>query len=151
MSTMRFQTTVAKSGTRTYVAIPFDPNEAWGSKARHHVAGTVNGCRIRGTLGSDGAQFFLLLGAAWRRDNGMAAGDVVDVGLDAEGPQIDSVSPDVAAALEAEPRAKAFFDALASFYRNNYVRWVESAKRPETRTKRIGEMIDLLKNGTKQR
>ncbi len=32
------------------VAIPFDPDQAWGAKARHHVNGTVNGCRVRVTL-----------------------------------------------------------------------------------------------------
>jgi uncharacterized protein YdeI (YjbR/CyaY-like superfamily) len=40
---------------------------------------------------------------------------------------------------------------LATFYRNNYIRWIESAKRPETRRGRIAEMVDLLKAGTKQR
>ena len=27
------------------IAVPFDPDEAWGAKAEHQVNGTVNGCR----------------------------------------------------------------------------------------------------------
>ena len=151
MSTQRFTTTIAKSGSRTYIALPFDPNETWGVKQRHYVTGSVNGCSIRGSLGSDGAQFFLPLGAAWRRENGLDAGATVEVELAPEGPQSATLAPDVVAALDAEPQAKLYFDSLATFYRNNYVRRIESAKRPETRSARIAEMLSLLKAGKKQR
>jgi hypothetical protein len=151
LTTQRFQTHIAKSGTRTFIAIPFDPNEVWGAKQRHHITGSVNGCTVRGSLGSDGTQFFLPLGAAWRRDNGLDAGAKVDVVLSPEGPQSERLSPDVASTLEAEPQAKDFFEALATFYRNTYIKWIESAKRPETRAARISEMVALLKAGKKQK
>jgi len=95
--------------------------------------------------------FFLSLGPAWRRDNGIDAGAKVEVVLAPEGPQSDTLSSDVVAALNADPKAKAFFDSLATFYRKNYIRWIESAKRPETRTARIAQMMRLLKAGKKQR
>ena len=151
MSTQRFTTTIAQLGTRTYIALPFDPNETWGVKQRHHVTGSVNGYSVRGSLGSDGAQFFLPLGAAWRRDNGLDAGATVEVVLAPEGPQSAALTPDVVAALDSEPQARLYFDSLATFYRNNYMRWIESAKRPETRSARIAEMLSLLKAGKKQR
>lgn len=151
MATQRFKTMVAKTGSRTYIAIPFDPNEVWGVKQRHHITGTVNGCAVRGSLGSDGSQYFLPLGAAWRRDNGVEAGAEVEVVLAPEGPQTDALAPDILAALESEPEARAFFDSLATFYRNGYVRWIEGAKRLETRQARIAEMLGLLKVGKKQR
>lgn len=151
MSTKRFKTTVAQSGGRTYVMLPFNPNEVWGVKRRHYVTGSLNGCAVRGCLDSNGSRFFLPLGAAWRRDNGVEAGAKVEVVLAAEGPQSDALSPDIVAALDAEPQAKAFFDSLATFYRKNYIRWIESAKRPATRSARIAEMIRLLKAGKKQR
>lgn len=151
MSTQRFQTTISKSGTRTFIALPFNPNDVWGVKGRHHITGTVNGHDVRGSLGSDGTQYFLPLGAAWRRDCGLDAGAEVDVVLTPEGPQSESMSPDVVAALDAEPQAKVFFESLATFYRNTYIKWIESAKRPETRAARIKEMIELLKAGKKQK
>jgi len=151
LTIQQFKTIVAKSGTRVFVPIPFNPNEVWGVKQRHHIQGTVNGHGVRGSLGSDGTQYFLLLGAAWQRDCSLDAGDKVDVVLSPEGPQSEGLSPDVVSALEAEPKAKAFFESLATFYRNTYIKWIESAKKPETRSARINEMIELLKAGRKQK
>ena len=151
MSARKFKAKVAVSGSRVYVPIPFDPNEAWGVKQRHYTTGTINGHTIRASLGSDSASYFLPLGAAWRRDSGINAGDSVSVVLSPEGPQQTSLSPDVASALAAEPTALAFFESLATFYRNTYIKWIEGAKRPETRASRITEMIALLKAGVKQK
>jgi hypothetical protein len=151
MTTQTFKTVVSKSGTRVFVPIPFNPNDVWGVKGRHHVSGTVSGHGVRGSLGSDGTQYFLPLGAAWRRDCGIDAGDNVEVVLSPEGPQSQALSPDVAAALDAAPPARAFFESLATFYRNTYIKWIESAKKPETRSARINEMIELLKASKKQK
>jgi hypothetical protein len=151
LTTQRFKTVVAKSGTRVFVPIPFNPNDIWGVKARHHIRGTVNQHKVRGSLGSDGKQYFLLLGAAWRRDCDVDAGTNVDVVLEPEGPQSENISPDIIRALDAEPKAKAFFESLATFYRNTYIKWIESAKKSETRSARIREMITLLKQGRKQK
>ena len=151
LSTRRFQTVLMKSGSRIFIPIPFNPNEVWGVKRRHYIRGTVNGCDVRGSLGSDGKQYFLPVGAAWRRGSGIEAGDKVDVALAPEGPQSEGLSADVLTALDAAPQAKAFFESLATFYRNTYIKWIESAKRPETRTARIKEMIELLKAGKKQK
>lgn len=151
MTSQHFKAVVSKSGNRVFIAIPFNPNEAWGVKQRHYIMGTVNGHRVRGSLGSDGTRYFLPLGAVWRRDNGLEAGSEVDVVLSPEGPQSAGLSPDVAAALDAEPQASAFFASLATFYRNTYIKWIEGAKRPETRSARIQEMIELLKAGKKQK
>jgi hypothetical protein len=151
LTSQHFKTTISKSGTRTFIALPFNPNDVWGVKQRHHIKGSVNGHGVRGSLGSDGTQYFLPLGAAWRRDCGLEAGTKVDVVLSPEGPQSESLSADITSALEAEPQAKAFFESLATFYRNTYIKWIESAKRLETRTARIHEMIQLLKAGKKQK
>ena len=146
-----FTTIVQKAGSRVFIALPFDPQTTWGSKQRHHVRGTINNLTIRGSLGSDREHYFLLLGAAWRRDNGIETGATVRVILTPEGPQQEMLAPDIAEALAQEPAAAEFFAALATFYRNNYVRWIESAKRAETRSVRIAEMVALLKAGKKQK
>ena len=151
MTTQRFKTVISKSGSRVFIPLPFNPNEVWGVKQRHHIRGSVNEHGVRGSLGSDGTQYFLPLGAAWRRDCGLEAGANVEVILSPEGPQSENLSPDVAAALDIEPQAKAFFESLATFYRNTYIKWIESAKRSETRIARIHEMIQLLKAGKKQK
>jgi uncharacterized protein YdeI (YjbR/CyaY-like superfamily) len=62
------------------------------------------------------------------------------------------LAPDVAAALDASPAAGVFFDSLAQFYRNAFLRWIDATKRrPEQRPVRIAEMVRLLEAGKKER
>ena len=138
---------------RVMVPVPFDPDEVWGHKPQHHVAGTVNGMRIRAVIEPLGiAGRGIVLGAAWRRDCGIGPGDEVQVVLDPEGPQREDLAPDIAAALDAEPAAGAFFDSLAQFYRRGYLRWIDATtRRPDVRAERIAEMVRLCKAGVKER
>ena len=72
--------------------------------------------------------------------------------LEPEGPQRADLAPDIAAALDAEPEAAAFFDSLAQFYRKAWLRWIDSTKRnPEPRPVRISEMVRNLQEGRKER
>jgi len=151
LNPQRFKATIVPSGARAFIPLPFDPNEVWGARERHHVTGSVNGCALRGPLDSNGSQYFLPLGPSWRRDNGLEASDEVEVVLAPEGPQLGRLGTDITAALEAEPQAKSFFESLPTFYRKNFIRDIESAKRPETRARRIAEMVALLKEGKRQR
>jgi hypothetical protein len=137
---------------RAYVSLPFDPAEVWGARGRYYVAGTINGMKFRGRLDESGKGHFLPLGPAYRRDSGLQPGDVVDVVIVDEHPPRDGLATDVSAALDAEPEAGEFFDSLASFYRKNYLRWIDATKRrPDVREARIAEFVELLKAGRKQR
>ena len=137
---------------RAYVTLPFDPAQVWGERGRYYVAGTINGMKVRGRLDESGKGHFLPLGPAYRRDNGLQPGDVVDVVLVDEHPPREGLAPDISAALDAEPEAGRFFDALAGFYRKNYLRWIDATKRrPDVREARIAEFVELLKAGRKQR
>lgn len=146
-----FEVSISVTGSRTSLPIPFDPNVVWGKKQRHYVAGQINGCPIRGSLGSDGSQYFLPLGAAWKRDAHIDLNEPVKVTLYPEGPQQDNLADDITSAFSSDEDAKAYFDSLATFYRNTYIRWIESAKRPETRAARIAEMMALLRDKKKQK
>ena len=137
---------------RVLVPLPFDPDEAWGCRHEHRVAGTVGGAGVRAVVEPLGDGHGILLGPAWRRDCGVGPGDEVAVVLAPEGPQQADLAPDVAAALEAEPAAGAFFDSLARFYRRAYLGWIDATKRrPEARAARIAEAVEHLKAGRKER
>ena len=142
-----FDTIVQKEGSFTFLAIPFSPREVWGAKPRFHVTGTINGMPVRGTLGALGQDYFLRLGAKWMQDCGIEPAANVTVQLSLEGPQEGSISSDISKALSGNKKAKVFFDGLPTFYRKNFIRWIESAKREQTRIKRINEMINLLSEG----
>ncbi|MBE0698908.1 MAG: YdeI/OmpD-associated family protein, partial [Anaerolineaceae bacterium] len=113
--------------------------------------GTVNGFAFRGELNEEWSLYYLNLGPAWLRDSGLSAGSLVEVAIGPEGPLGDRLPADVRAALEADAQAKAFFESLPTFYRNNFMRSIEGAKRPETRAARIAEMMDLLKARKRQK
>jgi hypothetical protein len=133
------------------VAIPFDPSLAWGDRDQYHVHGTVGGHHVRGPLVGLNGGWSLQLGPSWCRTPGFGPGDEVEVILGPEGPQSTTLGTDVAAAFASEPAAARFFDSLPSFYRKNYARWIEGAKRPETRAKRIAETVDLARLGKRER
>jgi uncharacterized protein YdeI (YjbR/CyaY-like superfamily) len=53
------------------------------------------------------------------------------------------------AALEQHSKAQEFFNTLIKTDQKQYITWIASAKRPETREKRIKEAIELLEKGQK--
>ncbi len=64
-------------------------------------------------------------------------------------PTIPDLLAYIAKALKANPKAWNFFEELAPTYRRHFVGWIHTAKRPETREKRIRESIALLTAGKK--
>jgi hypothetical protein len=151
-STERFRVVVvARPQGGITVGIPFDPTHAWGALDAFHVHGTVGGHTFRGALTDEGGRWLLQLGPSWCRRPGFGAGDEVEVVMAPEGPRSSSMGADVETAFAAEPEAARFFDSLPTFYRNNFARWIDGAKRPETRQKRVSELIDLTKHGKRER
>jgi Bacteriocin-protection, YdeI or OmpD-Associated len=150
--TMTF-TAVARGRPRGGIAIdlPFDPASVWGERDRFYLAGSIEQYSMRGVVPGGTDAPTLELGPAWCRDPRVGAGATLRVSVEPEGPQLDSMSADLADAISAEPRARRFFESLATHYRNGYVSWVESAKRPETRARRISDTIAGLNAGRRER
>ncbi|HTT55200.1 MAG TPA: YdeI/OmpD-associated family protein [Streptosporangiaceae bacterium] len=153
MRAQRFHAVIS-AGPRdsAVITLPFDPDQAWGAKANHPVGGTINGCRIRARLSPGGSGWVLSLALNRLRGMGVTVGDDVIVELAPEGPQRGDLADDIAAALEANPAAAAFFDTLAQFYRKAYLRWIDATtRRPDLRAARIAEVVGLLAAGIKER
>lgn len=64
-------------------------------------------------------------------------------------PSIPEMPAYVAKAFKASPKAWKFFQSLSPRSRRDFVVWIHTAKRPETRQKRIRESIELLLAGKK--
>jgi uncharacterized protein YdeI (YjbR/CyaY-like superfamily) len=58
--------------------------------------------------------------------------------------------PDLDAALDSSPAARATFDGFTPGCRREYVEWVVEAKRPETRSKRIAQAVEWMAEGKKR-
>ena len=80
----------------------------------------------------------------------MAAGEEVDVSITLDtAPREIAVPDDLAAAFDEPARAR--FDALAYSHQKEWVRWVEEAKKPETRAARIEKTVESLREGKRTR
>ncbi|MBE0664399.1 MAG: YdeI/OmpD-associated family protein, partial [Candidatus Aminicenantes bacterium] len=60
-------------------------------------------------------------------------------------PEVQSIPPYIRAALKNDQQAAVFFASLAPSYRRLYVNWVDSAKREETKQRRLAEMLATLR------
>lgn len=64
-----------------------------------------------------------------------------------DSPSRATVPADLAAALDARPRAAAFFATVSSTNRYAVLHRIHTAKRPETRARRIAHFVDMLERG----
>jgi uncharacterized protein YdeI (YjbR/CyaY-like superfamily) len=68
-------------------------------------------------------------------------------------PKVLKAPPDFRKALDSRARAKKFFDALSYTHRKDYIVWITSARRAETRARRITLALAMLsaKQTTRER
>lgn len=66
-----------------------------------------------------------------------------------EAPRTSTVPPDFAAALQTNPRALAFFDALDRANRYAILWRIQTVKRPETRARKVKQFLAMLAKGEK--
>lgn len=131
---------------------PFDPVEVWGRRSLYRLTGSVNGEKLRALMEQHDGEWRLMLTPMWIDCLGLKDGDTVRAVMALEGPQREGLDADIAVALDAEPEAAAFYDALAQFYRRAYLKWIDGTKRrPDLRAERIAEVVRLLKAGIKAR
>jgi uncharacterized protein YdeI (YjbR/CyaY-like superfamily) len=95
-----------------------------------------------------GGEYWVGVSALHRAGAGVAGGDEIDVDIELDtAPREVEVPPDLAAALDAEPAARATFDALSNSNKGYHVLQVEGAKTPETRQRRIEKAVSVLREG----
>jgi len=146
---MRFITTLLLEGkTATGIQVPPEVVQALDKGKRPPVTVTINGHTYRSTVAAYGEIYMLPVAAEHRIAAGINAGDeiTVDVELD-DAPREVTAPDDFAAALDAEPAARATFDGLSNSNKKWHVLNVESAKSPETRQRRIEKSVEMLREG----
>jgi hypothetical protein len=146
---MRFRTVVELGGkTATGMQVPDEVVAEVSGGKRAPVRITVGGHAYRTTLARMGGRWLVPLSAENRGAAGVAAGDAVEVEIELDAAERTvEVPEDLAAALAGEQAARAYFDGLAYTHRQEWVRWVEEAKRPETRARRVTATVERLREG----
>jgi uncharacterized protein YdeI (YjbR/CyaY-like superfamily) len=92
-------------------------------------------------------RYLLGLSKANRQAAGVETGDEVEVELEFDRePRVVAEPADFARALGADPIARAAYDRLPDGRRREHVRAIESAKKPETRARRIEKALAVLRD-----
>jgi Bacteriocin-protection, YdeI or OmpD-Associated/Domain of unknown function (DUF1905) len=147
MATHRFETVLQTEDSGVFFEVPLDVPAIFG-KARAPVRGTINGHPFRSTVAVYGGRSFLPVKKALREAAGVAAGDAVVIELEAdEQPRTVDPPPDLAAALAADPEARAAFEGLSFTHQREYAEWVAEARREETRRRRVDQAVEMLRDG----
>ena len=148
---MRFDTSIELGGrTATGIPVPDEVIAGLGGSNRPAVTITVNGYTYRTTAVRMGGRFLVPLSAEHREAAGLAAGDdvSVDISLDTAPREVE-LPADLESAMD--DAARTMYDGLSYTHRKEWVRWVEVAKRPETRAARIEKTVAGLREGKKTR
>ena len=147
MGRLRFTVTLAARGPAAAVVLDEDQGAAVGEGAkRFPVVATVNGHTWRTSVAPMRGEFLVGLSRAVRDAAGAEAGDTVEVELELDtAPRDVEIPAALADALREDPPARAVFDGLAYTHRKEFARWVDEAKRDETRARRVSKALEMLR------
>ncbi|GLZ78481.1 hypothetical protein Afil01_32880 [Actinorhabdospora filicis] len=142
---VKFRTVVEPPEPMRGLEVPPEIVEALGGGARPPVTITLNGHTWKSRVAIMRGRHLLGLSNANRTAADVAIGEEVDVEieLDTE-PRVIAEPEDLTKALDADPAARAAWDRLAYSHKREHVRAIESAKKPETRQRRIDKAITTL-------
>ncbi|MFI6865692.1 YdeI/OmpD-associated family protein [Nocardia sp. NPDC050406] len=145
---MKFRTFVEPPEPMRGLEVPEEVVDALGAGKRPRVTITINGHSWQSRVAIMRGRYLLGLSKANREAAGVATGDEVEVDLefDADPPALVE-PPELTRALDADPTARAAYDKLSHSRKRVHVLNIEKAKKPETRTRRVENVIAELHGG----
>jgi len=144
-----FKATIQNAGGGgAFVEIPFDVEKEFGSK-RPKVKAMIEGVSYRGTLVRMGSEHHMLIILKGIREQlGKTFDDEIKVTVEADAEaRVVEIPKDLLKEFKKDKQAKVIFDKLSYTHQKEYVRWIEDAKKDETRQTRIIKTIEMLKKG----
>ena len=109
----------------------------------------IEGVPYRGILTRMGTEYHMLIILKGIREQiGKTFGDEIKIVVEADtDPRVVEVPKDLMKEFKKDKESKAFFDKLSYSHQKEYVKWIEEAKRDETRRARVVKTIEMLKQG----
>jgi hypothetical protein len=143
----------AKADSWTFLTLPKEASARLPSRGQVTVTGTLNGRPLQATLQPDGkGGHWLKVDRKMREAAGAEPGDVVtlEIAPVAEEPE-PKVPADLRKALAAAPaRAREAWSDITPAARRDFIHWITSGKKAETRVKRIATACDMLAKGKRR-
>jgi hypothetical protein len=133
----------------TFLPIPEQVTRACATKSRVAVRGTINGFPFRTSLLPEGdGTHAMPVNKGMLQGAGTAAGQIVTVIMEIDtAARTVEVPGDMNEALREPGTLQSAFESLSYSRQKEFVDWIEQAKRPETRAKRLRKMLVLLEEG----
>jgi len=143
------QPSEAKNGSATVLEVPKAVSRKLGDDMPK-VEGTIEGHPFRAALEPNPAGgLWLRVNKAMLKGADAGAGDSVQLAI--LGPEPEPKPPaDLRAAFDASPEAEEVWDELTTMGRRDWVRWIEGAKKPETRDRRVKRTVEQLSEGKRR-
>jgi Domain of unknown function (DUF1905)/Bacteriocin-protection, YdeI or OmpD-Associated len=144
-----FQAPLEAEDGGSFVTLPPEVADKLGGRARIPLRGTLNGLAFRGsTMPMGDGRHCLGFRKDQRAAAGVAVGDLVTVEVARDDEErLVELPPELAEAVGAEPALRAAFEALSYTSRKEHTEAVRSAKRPETRDRRLAAILAGLRRG----
>ena len=150
MSSKTFKTTIYRDGSMCFIPLTFDPASVFG-KIRAPVKVTLNGYTFRSTIAAMGGPPCIPFRKSNREAAGLEGGETLDVRLDLDtAPRTVTPPADFVNALKAAPPAWDRWRDLSYSHQREHVDAIESAKKPETRARRIASSVRAIRARTKK-
>lgn len=135
-----------------FIEMPFDVEKEFGRKGQVKVKATFDGVEYRGSLVRMGHPCHLIgITQKIRKEIGKGPGDTVHVVITADDePRTVELPADFVKLLSSSGKAGKFFDSLSNTHKKEYAQWITSAKKEETRARRLEKALSFLENGKKE-
>jgi hypothetical protein len=138
----------AGDGGGAYVLFPYDTEKEFATKGRVPVKATFNGVPYTGSLIKYRNPLHMMgVLKSIREQIGKGPGDTIEVVVWRD-EEVRTV--EVPAQFEKLIKKEGLlpvFEKLSYTHRKEYCRWITDAKKEETRLKRLGKAIEMLKKG----
>jgi hypothetical protein len=146
--TLRLRATLEPRGPAGAIVLTDDQVAGLGGGKAPPVRVTVNGVTAQARVARMGGENLLGFSKKLCSELSVEIGQTVDlvISLDA-GPRTVDVPPALAEAFARDAKAKAAFEALAPTHRKEFARWIDEAKRAETRQTRVERTLHMLHEG----
>lgn len=132
------------------IKFPYDIKEEFGIRGQVKVKATFDGVPYRGSLANMGSGHILILRKDVRAKVGKTHGDTVLVTVQRDTEErIVEVPQSLKDAFKMHPEAEKFYNSLSYTNRKEYARWIDTAKKQETKDRRLQKTIEMLSSGIK--
>lgn len=151
---IEFKAIIQKNGelNAAFVEFPFSVEELFGKKGQIKIRAVFDtAVEYRGSLVKMKSNYHLLgLTQEIRKQLGKTFGDEVMVSLiEDKEERIVEIAEDISIVFNENPEAKDLFNKMSYTHKKEYIRWIEEAKKSETRETRKTKMIQMILDGKK--